>query len=142
MTNAVIDMSMDQQGDLALLALAAALDRLTETMATFRAQQDAMAVGLTSRMDRIEHFLGMPAPHDLSGLTEPEQCVVEALVRAYSRSRPFPARTQSIAIEAGYSARHALSILKGLAGQGVIRAVPGRGSRVTGKWLPLNKNIA
>lgn len=119
-------------GDPALVALAEAVNRLTEHMAVFRIQQDMIMHELGELRDAI----GLPPPIDMADLTPPEQAVVKALAAAWRDSQPNAPRTFPISQRAEYSPRQTLSILTRLAERGVIR----RNNRIS--WMPLNRHLA
>ena len=72
------------------------------------------------------------------------EVVAGAVETVYTRQGGKPAKTQAVALEAGYSRRYTLDLLKLAAMQGMVKAEQGRGQRCSGRWYPatVESNIA
>ncbi len=117
----------------------AVLDALAEYLVLLRAVQ-ADVTALAERLDRIEAALTTtPAPKPEA---EPPQWTeldsyLAGVVRAiYADQGHAPVSTQAVAIRTGFVPGYTVRLLGDAAAHGAIYAVPGRGKRRSGKWLP------
>jgi len=121
------------------------LEALAEYLGVLRALQADMAA-LASRLDRIEAALTPPKPEPEPAL--PSQCTeldvyLAGVVRTIYRDQGHkPVSTKAVAYHTTFVEGYVVRLLADAAEHGAIYAVPGRGKRRSGKWLPFAPSLS
>jgi len=110
------------------------LTALADYLAVLQSIQVDMAA-LSSRLNRIEAALGVPAQPVMSDLTGAEILVINGLVQAYSHTRPHGVRTEAIAAIVPYAERTIRDKLRSLCERKIVRV------EKRGRWLPPERHL-
>lgn len=111
--------------------LRAQVDGLREDNAVWRAQLDALQATLIEP----EGEAG-PEPEPLPQWTELDTYLSQVVREIYADQGHAPVSTLAVATRTGFVPGYAVRLLGDAAAHGAIYAVPGRGKRRSGKWLP------
>jgi hypothetical protein len=92
-----------------------------------------VAALLAEQARRAEQARGLP--EGVSDFDRELARVVETIWRDQGRQ---PVRTPAVAVRIGYSGFHTLCLLKEAERVGAVASIPGRGSRHSGRWIPVS----
>ncbi len=109
----------------------AAIRRIVEEAITAAIPRIVAAL-LEEQARRIEKARGLP--QGVSDFDRQLAATVEAIWRDQGRS---PATTRAVAMRIGWTERQALRVLKDAEQFGAVASIPGRGSRHSGRWIPI-----
>lgn len=115
----------------------------TEALADMRALLDSVLREMREvrhELKTMRTALGLPVNGSIPTPTNKlDAFIMQTVAEIYRDQGRKPATTYVVSDRIGFSQGHTLRLLKDCAARGLVYLVPGRGKRVSGKWLPMER---